>query len=75
MSIKIEHKNLASENQPSSPEAGLISTHWLFQNLPKSSTLFRGVTSPALRNPASNVGYRDISEGHVHPARALEHLC
>ena len=60
----------ASENQPSSPEAGLISTNWLFQNLPKSSVLFRCVTSPALRNPASNVYYCDISEWHVPSARA-----
>ena len=41
----------ASQNQPSSPEAGLISTHWLSQNLPKSSTRFRFVTSSALCNP------------------------
>ena len=40
----------ASENQPSSPEAGLISTNWLFQNLPKSSARFRCVTSFALAN-------------------------
>ena len=38
----------ASENQPSFPEAGLISTHWLFQNLSKSSARFRCVTSFAL---------------------------
>ena len=38
----------ASENQPSSPEAGLISTNWLFQNLPKSSARFQCVTSFAL---------------------------
>ena len=38
----------ASENQPSSSEVGLISTHWLFQNLPKSSARFRCVTSFAL---------------------------
>ena len=41
----------ANENQPSSPEAGLISTNWLFQNLPKSSALFRCVTSFALASP------------------------
>ena len=38
----------ASENQLSSPEAGLISTNWLFQNLPKFSARFRCVTSFAL---------------------------
>ena len=60
----------ASENPPSSPEAGLISTKWLFQNLPKSSVLFRCVTSPTLRNTASNVGYCDISEWHIRCVRA-----
>ena len=65
----------ASGNQPSSPEAGLISTHWHFQNLPKSSALFRCMTSPALRNPASNVGYCDISEWHVRSASACANTC
>ena len=52
----------ASESQPSSPEAGLISTrclvstNWLFQNLPKSSARFRCVTSLALCNPVSDLG-------------------
>ena len=73
------HKDLreqAKANRLPPPEAGLISTHWLFQNLPKSSALFRCVTPPALRNPASNMGYCDISEWHVRFARALarEHL-
>ena len=35
----------ASESKPSSPEAGLISTRWFFQNLKKSSARFRCVTS------------------------------
>ena len=66
----------ASENQPSSPEAGLISTNWLFQNLPKSSAHIRCVTSFALAKPPLPIsGYCDISEWHVRSARALEHLC
>ena len=46
----------ASENHPSSPEAGLSSINWLFQNLPKSSAQFRCVTSFALRDPVSHLG-------------------
>ena len=53
----------ASESQPSSPKAGstlllrcLVSTPWLFQNLPKSSARFRCVTSLALCNPVSHLG-------------------
>ena len=38
----------ASKSQPSSLEAGLISTNWLFQNLPKSTARFRCMTSFAL---------------------------
>ena len=38
----------ASESQPSSLEAGLNSTNWLFQNLPQPSARFRCVTSFAL---------------------------
>ena len=34
----------------------LVSTHWLFQNLPKSSARFRCVTSLALGNPISHLG-------------------
>ena len=45
----------ASESQPSSPEAGLISTNWLFQNLPKSSACFRCVRSFALASPVSHL--------------------
>ena len=46
----------ASESQPSSSEAGLNSTNWLFQNLPKSSARFRCVTSFALARPVSHLG-------------------
>ena len=46
----------ASESQPSSSKAGLNSTNWLFQNLPKSSTHFRCVTSFALASPVSHLG-------------------
>ena len=45
----------ASESQPSSPEAGLISTNWLFQNLQKSSARFRCVTSFALACSVSHL--------------------
>ena len=34
----------------------LVSTNWLFQNLPKSSARFRCVTSFALCNPVSHLG-------------------
>ena len=37
-----------SKQKPTSPEAGLISSNWLFQNLPKSSAHFQCVTSFAL---------------------------
>ena len=53
----------------------LVSTKWLFKNLPKSSALFWCVTSPAFRNPASNVGYYDISEWHVRSTRARANTC
>ena len=46
----------ASESQPSSPEAVLISTNWLFQNLPKSSARFQCVTSFTLASPVSYLG-------------------
>ena len=65
----------ASESQPSSPEAVLNSTNWLFQNLPKSSAHFRCLTSPALCNPVSCLGYCDISEWHVHSTRARVSTC
>ena len=65
----------ASENQPSSPEAGLISTLWLLQNLPKSSVRFRCVTSFTLCNPVSHLGYCDISKWHVRPARTRVNTC
>ena len=65
----------ASESQPFSFEAGLNFTNWLFQNLPKSSARSRCVTSPALRNPASNVGYCDISQLHVRSAPARANTC
>ena len=45
-----------------------------FSKSPKSSTRFRCVTSPALFNPVSHLGYCDISEWHVPSARAREHL-
>ena len=41
----------ASESQLSSPEAGLNSTNWLFQNFPKSSARLRWVTSFTLSSP------------------------
>ena len=67
----------ASESQPSSPEAGLNSTNWLFQNRPKSSARFRCVTSPARCNSVFYLGYCDISEWHIRSAHAhaREHLC
>ena len=48
---------------------------WLFQNLPKSSARFRCVTSFALFNPVSHLGYCDISEWHVHPVRTRMNTC
>ena len=47
----VRHQPKASASQRKStvfPEAGFISTNWLFQNLPKSSAHFRCVTSFAL---------------------------
>ena len=60
----------ASESQPSSPEAGLNSTNWLFQKIPKSSARFRCMTSFALACPVSHLGYCDISEWHACTAFA-----
>ena len=57
----------ASESQPSSPEAGLNSTNWLFQNLPKSFARFRCMKSFALSSPIS-IWAIVTSEWHVRPA-------
>ena len=46
----------ASESQPSSSEAVLNSTNWLFQNLPKSSARFQCMMSFALASPVSHLG-------------------
>ena len=66
----------ASENQTSSPEAGLISTNWFFQNLPKSFARFRCVTSFALCSPVSHLGllWHLWVTRPLH-AHARKHLC
>ena len=48
----------------------LVSTLLTFFKFPKSSARFRCVTSPALGNPVSYLGYCDISEWHVRCPRA-----
>ena len=63
----------ASKSHPYSPEAGLNSTQLnslTFSKSLKSSARLRCVTSPALCIPVSHLGYCDISEWHVHSARA-----
>ena len=63
----------ASKRKPTVfPEAGLISTHWLFQNLPKSSARFRCVTSfvlASLRFPSRAI-VTSLSDTFALRARA-----
>ena len=69
----------ASKRKPTVFSRGrsyLYSTNWLFQNLPKSSTRFRSVTSPALCNPRfpSGLLWR-LWMSRLLCARVREHLC
>ena len=65
----------ASESQPSSPEAGLNSSHWLFQN-PQNPPHASG----AWRHPHSVNPFPiwaiviSLSDTSASPARAREHL-
>ena len=47
-----------------------ISSQLTFFKFPKSSGRFQCMTSPALCEPVSHMGYCDISEWHVRSARA-----
>ena len=53
----------------------LNSPNWLFQKSPQSSARFRCMTSLALCNPVSYLGYCDISEWHVRSACARVNTC
>ena len=55
-SLSPNTKVSASKRKPTVLFGVQFSTHWLFQNLPKSSLRFRCVTSLALCNPISHLG-------------------
>ena len=66
----------ASESQPSSPEADLNSTNWLFKNLPESSARFRCVTLFAFSSPRFLSGLLwHLWVTRPLCAHAREHLC